>query len=309
MNDKDLSPAQDRLADALLAEHARLGRGDDEQLISAILAQTVQAPATGSASPSDDVVLPMQPLPQPAMRWTDFAKMAAVVAVCVGACVLGLQRFQTAQPTMVQEQRQEHVFQLVVADGDAQPAAPRIERKVLIVADRDAEAAGTDIHAEAGGAAISQLAIAEHGDLDMPIAQFERSLESLPAVADRETTFMLASDDTVETTDDKLIYSGNVVLTHAQFTLTADSLVIDQAAATPVLKALNAKVQHRDGGYRGSAETVSFVPSTGELSARGVTELVDSQQDVAVSPIDRVIFDGGEITIERAFTSPAPVTR
>lgn len=292
-NSPDLNPAQDRLADSLLAEHARLGTGRDEELVANVLLKTVAVESN---------VTRFSPAPKESVGLADWAKIAAAVVVIASLGALLLNQFSSGNNLVKKEQRQEETFHLVVDYIETTTGADvenKADRKVLVTAQP-----GTNrfLPVNPGIAPVATPAVSGDVDLAPPETTFAMSIDEFPEVS---SSFKLASNDTTST-GGKVIYSGEVVLDHDSFVLTADSLVMDRSAGeVPVLKALNATLSHRDGSYETEADAISFDPSNGELVARGVHRLISKGiEQTMVNRAAVVVFEGDDFFIEEGFARP-----
>lgn len=277
---------QDRITDALLSEHARLGRRRDEELVANILRNTVNAPVEISQ---------YTPAPKEIFKFRDWARVAAAVAVITVLGIVVLNQFDSGESTLSNGNRQEETFHLVVKYEEVvvgKEKAPA-NRKVLV-----SSHPGVNKFLPVASATNGSVAPFEMADVDLgpPEARFDGSITNLPEVG---SSFKLACNDSTST-GGKVIYSGEVVLDHDHFVLEADSLVIDRSAGpVPVLKALNGILTHREGTYQTEADAISFDPSTGELIARGVHRLFAGgiQQDI-VNQEAVIVFEENDFFIQ-----------
>jgi hypothetical protein len=295
---KDLPPAEDRLTDALLAEHARLGRDPDEELISNILLNTVDAPVEISQ------YVPSVP---PRFSMGEWAKVAAAVAAIVSIGAFALSRLGSGDRNPTVAERQEDTFHLVVnyvesPKGDE--AEPKIDRKLFVSA-RPGSTRFVPVAVGSSGK-VPSIEIAEN-ELSPPANQFGKSIEDFPDLPNVTSSFRLASNDTTETRD-KVIYSGDVVLSHSKFVLKADSLAIDKSGGSgdvPVLKALNATLTHRRGSYETVADAISYNPLSGEIVAKGVMRLCRKGiEQPLINRASTVVFGDEEFFIDDRFVRP-----
>lgn len=121
----DRGDPRDALVDALLREHARLGRTDDESLLAAVHARTVARPA-----PTRVVELPAlapAPRPKPRVPVREWLQIAAVVALSV--TLLGLFLSNREVP---RAERHAQTFQLVSRPLTAVAVPSDVTRSGLI---------------------------------------------------------------------------------------------------------------------------------------------------------------------------------
>ena len=183
--------SSDPLTEALLSEHARLGTANDEGLLATVRARTIEVPG------------PMEPVSvtKAHFGWADWAKVAAMVTIALGGLWLVLQ-MGTDKP-VVSGERPEHTLRLVVIP-QAKPGVPSVAREdrgqVKVPDSRGAEQ-------EAG----------------MSFENFE--LADLSLSTELLSEFSVSAKKISETRDEKfLVYEGDVLLKHPDFTLKADRL-------------------------------------------------------------------------------------
>ena len=293
---KDLSPSQDRLTDALLTEHARLGKEPDKELVTNILLNTVNAPVEFSQ---------YQRTARASLTRGEWTKVAAIVIgiVSIGAIALN---YGPGPKVAKETHRQEETFHLVVkyVESDREKVGSRpVVQKVLL--SEPGTARDLPVAVETFGGGINSIEIAET-DLSAPSHEFGHSLDQLPTVSSVRSTFTLAANVTTPASrSNSVIYSGNVILSHRDFILKADSLVMEKSSETPMLKALNATLEHRDGNYKTTADSITFDPSSEELVAQGVTRLTrrGADQNLA-NDAAIVVFEGDDFLIEERFARP-----
>ena len=300
-----LTDAQDRLTDALLAEHARLGKSADDELVSTILLNTVNAPTDISKFNSVPAPAPV-PSPQSAagFGWGDWAKVAAIVIAIVGTGLFFLNQ-NPSQPVATKPVRNQETFHLVVKyveNPDSATQPNRTPKKVLF-STTPGNPRALPIEIKQTGS-IESFHIAET-DLPAPSTQFDPSIKNLPDVTSVRSTFTLASNET-RAEGDKVFYKGEVQVSNSEFTLNADSLVLDKSGNdVPVLTARNATLSHKGGIYESVADLISFHPDSGKLIATGVRKLVNKgkPQEIDQSPVT-VVFDSDKAVIEKSKAAP-----
>jgi len=301
---KDLSPAEDRLMDALLSEHARLGQTSDEELVANILRQTIHA----------SVIVPMaSPLPlrtsrhvsRPFFGRSDWLKAAAMVAGIAFLGALLLKGIKTKEPgplaVFPSSKRQEQVFQLVIQETtDAkQQGVARTHATTAYLSTQAGEVVTAPFEIKASVLdsldSVDSLKLADSGQP----ALFGPSVTSHPKP---RPVFTLAANESSRNREE-MIYRGDVVLTHHDFILKADSIVVDKSGA--LLNASNASLTHRAGAYQTQAKAVTFSPASGELIARGVQKLMTEGKEKRIDKtVSSVIFDAGQVFFESGVASP-----
>lgn len=205
---------REALIDALIVEHARAGRGNDEAMLATIRSRTVDQPA-----PTRVVELvphESQPLPRRQVDPREWLKIAAIVTVSLS--ILGMVLFQSPAG-ITSPDRTEQTFQLVslplesvaVSVDEGHLAAKARLPEVARVSSTPGEISvpGLTPLASGGGALSGSVPLADSRDpvSDVLLAEFSISAEKL-----------------YELPSDRLVYEGRVILRHPEFTLEADRL-------------------------------------------------------------------------------------
>jgi hypothetical protein len=249
-SDSESHPAttpQDRLTDALLREHARLGSLDDEGLLATIRARTVARPSSVTDFPA--------PSQRPRTTTREWMQIAAIVALSL--TVLGL---FLSQRRVAQETRAGKMHQLVSHPKADVTATVRVEPDT----------------ADSPSLAKTHPGVVSPPDVRaLTLAEFSVSAES---------TFQLAPG--------RLIYEGDVVLHHPDFTLKADRLELTST----------------DGADNAPVETFVARGEGIEIekrSANGSIEIARASQATYDSDGGRLILAGGAtLSAGNSFVQP-----
>ncbi len=194
-----------RLTDALLREHARLGVADDEPLLDAIRARTVERPLATRIVQLPGVQLPSRRRTS-AREWMQMAAAVTATLLLVG---LFLSRQRVEQP-----QRNEQTFQLV-------------SRPITAVAvPTDSSGPRTKTPPPATSPSLVDLslppfadALPDSGDLAFVVPA---PIATDPASAELLAEFSVSAEKILRLAPDRLVYEGGVILRHPEFTLQAD---------------------------------------------------------------------------------------
>lgn len=202
----EFESSAERLADSLLSEHARLGSGNDEELIGNILAATV----------SKTAIIPARP--EFGMR--NWMVMGVSVAALVAVLLLVLSNFNFQDHS-----RSSDTFQFVVkmtgplpSDGIAE-TAPEAEPGHHITASPNY---GLEISPDYRVSTEVAAVKIKDGNF-LLVSQFDPSMSDLPSDQTQVTSVTISADKSIHK-GSEMKYSGKVVVTHNQFTLTADQL-------------------------------------------------------------------------------------
>ena len=278
-NRKILPPAEDELTGALLAEHARLGKKTDEELVQTILLNTVDAPVE---------LARFAPAPPPKFSRGEWLKVAAIVTIIASAAVFLLNRrpgsASAPPPQASQTGRQQETFHLVVkyvepTQTDRESGAKNSSKSRKRIAARPGARIDVPSEIAANQSGVIQSVKIAQSDFSPPPAEFGHSLEEFPeAVRAVRSSFTLAANETSTSENGGKIvtYRGDVLLRHDQFILEASSLTLNKSGEMPLLIARGVTLIHRDGRYRAESESVVFDPALGELVAHGLTRLVEN---------------------------------
>lgn len=283
--------ADDILTDALLSEHARLGgEGSDEALVNEILLNTVRAPIE-----VDFATVKNPPRPSHRMNFADWAKVAAIVLVIGFLGVLLLNQFNTdgSNLTSVEDDaRTEDVFHVVIKSA---PKADTVDQAPKTMAQRKIELSHTK---PVMGGNSYQIAITEIPALLPGEDNFEQSMVLVDNAPIELPSFTLAANDTVKTKD-KVIYSGEVLLTHQDFVIEADSVAMGTSTSEKgLIKALNANLVCANHAIETRAESISYDPVSGTLVARGIREFLKDGQSQNLFDASTLVLDSKKYTIQ-----------
>jgi len=294
-----LNPQSEALSDALLREHARLGSGDDEELISRILVQTVNKATTA----------PVTPAAAPRMAVRDWIQLGGVVAAVIAVLLISLSMFN------VRNGASSDTFHMTVkfveATKDIQVAAvdlPKPDQKSA----RPFQ--GQILPQVVNGETVSSVTI-EDQDFNL-ITHFEQSFKSPPAKATRiDSITIIAGENNRD--GDELVFEGNVIVTHHDFVLKAHSLrlqVTDQESGrVPSFTAEFAEISHLATNSKASAKNVFFDTATSSLVAQGVNSLTTSDGNIPDPALvgGQLVFQGENLKVipnkTEAYANPLPL--
>lgn len=301
-SDRDKLKGDERIVDSLLRDHARLGTGDDEELVQSILAATVELPRPHAVS-TTRFSSPEQG-PSFGKSWLRIAAMVAVTLTAL-VVIISLKPEKRAQAQSSSEGRDEVVFQVVVESNERRPAqSGRIDRKILI-SSRYPSNTRPAISSPSLSGRVPVVELSSVELISPDSVDFERSIENFPERSRIESTFLVAAN---ETTRDgrKVIYSGNVVLRDEHFTLNADSLVLDRSSSgeSQMFQALNPIIENLERGYRIEGETANYDPSRDEVVIKGIRSIDQDGTRVAIGRDTQAIVAGGVLFFENGATRP-----
>ncbi len=249
----EFESSADRLADSLLSEHARLGSGNDDELIGNILAKTVSKAAIIPARPEFG-----------ARNWMI---MGTSVAAVVAILLLALSNF-----SFQDHRRSSDTFQFVVkmtgplpSDG-IEKSSPEAERgHVIAVPPNYGLEVSPDYRVSTEVAAVK----IKDGNF-LLVSQFDPSMSELPSDQTQVTSVTISADESVHK-GNEMNYSGGVVVTHNQFTLTADqlSVMLDKKTGSLIARG-------RSELTLASGEIKEINPDEEELVLNGAAYLIRS---------------------------------
>ena len=209
----------ERLADSLLSEHARLGSGNDDDLIANIFARTISNPTVTPAPP----VFGMR----------NWLLMGTSVAALVTLLLLVLSNMQ-----LKDNARSSDTFQFVVkmtgplpTVNTASDTPTHKEGAPPVFAEPKAYQGQLNPVSEKPSI-VSSVKIKDRNFQLVP--QFDPSLNELPKHRTVVQSITISADESVHK-GTEMRYSGKVVVTHKQFTLTADSLEVQLDRETGIL--------------------------------------------------------------------------
>jgi|GEM_PF-5374207 len=202
------SPSES-LADSLIAVHARLGTGNDDELISKILDQTVSRSAVAQARPSFGI-----------HNWAILGtSVAAVVAILL--LVLSNTRLRD-------HSRSSDTFQFVVKMAAPVSLPDHESDRGTGVKNSPSHFSGETRRFEGrldpvarAGSEVSTIKL-NRRNYDL-VTGFNPSLDGTPTRETRIQSITISADESVHK-GTEVIYSGKVVVTHKDFILTADFL-------------------------------------------------------------------------------------
>jgi len=271
--------SSDPLTEALLSEHARLGTASDEGLLATVRARTIEVPG-----PMESVTVA-----RAHFGWADWSKVAAMVTIALGALWLVLQ--MGADKPVSNGERSEHTLRLVVIPQTA-PGIPSVTGE------------------NRGEVKVPKSA--EPQDAGMSFENF--NLADLSLSTELLSEFSVSAEKISEAQDDRLlVYEGDVLLKHPDFTLKADRLelaadVRDGERLVGGFVASGDEIEidrfSAAGGMEvAKAREVTYSPEGGALILRGGASLSSGAN--SVRPRSEagaiVLFQDGYQVIEAAF--------
>ncbi len=204
----EFESAAERLADSLLSEHARLGSGNDDELIGNILAATVSKTAITPSHPEFGV--------------RNWMIMGTSVAALVAVLLLVLSNFR-----LQDHRRSSDTFQFVVKMTGPLSSDQAVAQETGIRPGPQAAGSGRyDGKVKPVYQLDSTVAAIEIKDGNfLLISRFNPSVNEFPAHQSLVNAVTISADESVHK-GTEMSYSGKVVMTHNQFTLTADELEV-----------------------------------------------------------------------------------
>ena len=294
----DFDSTDDLVMDSLLAEHARLGTAKDEALVSNILANTINSPVEFEPS----VVTGKGRARLGAGEWSKLAAMVIGI-LGVGALILNSFKTELASDGVVGSDRKEDVFHVVVLSPEEKIKQNRVPAKRIVELNLADSQPVKTVNGSSYDLEITQLAGNTNLNLES-ISDFKQSIDISKLNQVRRPSFSVAAN-TTDKTKEKVIYSGQAVLTHDEFTIEADSIAMGtQSSEDGLVKAMNARISHKSSAYKAVADSISFDPVSGEVKATGVTELVAAGKTEVVDPTTTLLFNDSVVTELEVYASP-----
>jgi lipopolysaccharide export system protein LptA len=296
----DFSPgsADERWIDAALSEHARLGHGDDEELVFRILQETVHRPLR---SPSRTATV---------RHWRPFMVAAGSIAASVALALVLLPR---QAPTPDERRSDELRFVVRMASPEAPPSNGKTPVQPRIAATR--HTGPFELTAPAASVLPEAPALAS-GHFEW-VSGFAPSFSPQPrteAVGER----LRITADRGESTGSGMIYEGDVLVEHDAFRIEAATVRVsvpgeEETAEAPLL-AHRVRVVRPASGCVAEAETLRFDPASGRLVLTGVTRVESAKGQLdQFAPGDRLILSESGFSVETApverYASPLPRSR
>jgi len=293
-------PAAERLIDAALFEHARLGRDEcDDELVHRILRATVNRNNTGvrEATP-------------PPREWQMWLTGSAIAAALVTLLLLVLSTLK-----MDRSERQSDEFRFLVAvagNPESKEVSPDSPRPI-----REAEPYRVPLAlvASLAGGGIDPSGLTGNFEL---ITAPDSSLKLPPSDRGwvREENFRITADRS-HVSAGGLTYEGNVVIEHPLFHIEARSVTIyvpgdSKSANSQPLLAWQVKVTQKSPSRLAVADNLSFDPVSGKLTLTEV-ESFETPEGLLrqFARGDRLVLEGGRFTVESPplmkYASPNPV--
>jgi hypothetical protein len=296
----DFSPgsADERWIDAALSEHARLGHGDDEELVFRILQETVHRPARS------------RPGKGSVREWRPFVVAAGSIAASVAVALVVLSR-QSPAPS---ERRSDELrFVVRVTSPEARKADLRDTVQPRVAATRHT---GTLELTAPASTALPGAPVLASGHFEW-VSEFGPSFSPQPrteAVGER----LRITADRGESTGSGMVYEGDVLVEHDSFRIEAATVRLPVPGSGDVgeapLLAHRVRVVRPSSDCVAEAETLRFDPASGRLVLTGVTRVESERGELdQFAPGDRLVLSESGFTVETApverHASPLPRTR
>jgi hypothetical protein len=296
-NDPSPPATDERWIDAALLEHARLGCGDDEELVMRILSETVHRPAAARAA-------------KPSFGWRGAASLAAGVAAFLALALLVLSslpaRVGSGREGIEDELRFAIRLSPTTEDG-ARPASPTPPTVAVTARPVSSDA----ITAAAPGEIALSIARLEAGSAP----DFIPALAEPPRRGVRHESLRIRADRS-ESGPGGIVYSGEVVVEHAAFRFEADSVELPATAGeeAPTLLARGVRLEQSSPRRLVEAESLRFDPAASSFELAGVLRFECEKGTLArFAPGDRLHLGDGGFSIESApvevHASPMPASR
>lgn len=293
--------SDDRWIDAALCEHARLGRGDDEELVLRVLRETVHRPVYLQRSAATS------------LGWRTVASLGIGVAALAAIALLVLSSLPSKVGSVGGGIDEELRFSIRIEtprDGQAPPrppAPPRLVPESRSVAP-DAIAAGASESVGKPTVSVARL------DLVSP-SDFAAAPGTLPRKSIRHESVRIRADRS-ESGPGGLVYSGEVVVEHEAFRLFAETVRLSGSGdeSSPALVAIGVRLEQKNPPRLAVAESLRFDPASGTLELGGVSRFECEKGTLArFARGDRLRLEGDGFSIENApveiHASPLPPSR
>lgn len=203
----EFESAAERLADSMLSEHARLGSGNDDELIGNIFAKTI-------------LKSEVTPAARPAFGARNWMIMGSAVAAVIAVLLIALSNFRIDDSS-----RSSDTFQFVVTMANTEkPVAeatpePKLPPKISFATPKAYEGKLEPISQKP-----SEIDSVEIKDRNFElVSNFDPSLSKLRARPTKIRSIRITADESSHK-GSQMHYSGKVIVTHNQFTLTAEKL-------------------------------------------------------------------------------------
>ncbi len=292
--------ADERWIDAALSEHARLGKGDDEELVFRILQETVHR--------RDPARTPKTVLGDRRLFFIATGSIAASVA-------LALVMLSRQSPAPSERRSDELRFVIRVASPESTGAtAVNTPPRAAVTRHTGPLALTNPAPAPSAPAAAPTLATSAFEW----VTEFGPSFAPLPRAALRGERLRITADRS-ESTPSGLRYEGDVLVEHDSFRIEATRVNLPDAGTVSgddkaALLAYQVRVARPADDCFAEAAELRFEPATGELVLTGITRVRTDRGELArFSPGDRLVLSEGGFRIETApmerSASPLPHTR
>lgn len=302
-------PPAERLADALLAEQARLGTRDDEELVNRILTETVTRRAAVRATRHASA-----PARFTAREWTQLALSVAAV-LALAATVLSLFRFGQESGAETYHFR----VKLVEApDAETPEASPPADRPPARPGRAHEGRFSPEIPTVQPTFRVSSLTLQDQ-EFNL-LTHFERSLDGNALRPAREDAFSIAAAE-ASTEGTVARFRGGVTVTHSDFQLRADRVEVlygeEGDSRAPRLVAHGVELTHFPSASKAEARRAVFDTANGALTLDGMETLngrrEKAERQAPLTGGETVVFAGEEVRVlagdAQIHASPPPVTR
>jgi len=289
----------DPFVGAVLRERARLGVHErDEELVDRILTATV-ATATVERSPTSSVRPSSATIERSAARRSWIAATASAAAL-VALALLALESFTVDEPPrragnelhFVVRAPSETAATAAPAAGEAEERHPPFARArpydgTVSVASPHPEGASSPVMSERSFPLLTS---------------FDRSLDALPDRPPRHERFRIEADRT-ERVRGRLVYAGDVRVTHDRFSIEADEVTVpapdaDSDPGVPALVATGVTLIQETPSRTARAERLEFDPVAGAFLLTGVKRFDTAEGDLdGFEPETRLVITADSFAI------------
>ncbi|MEX2579643.1 MAG: LptA/OstA family protein [Verrucomicrobiales bacterium] len=271
VSDQDHSAAPgERFVDAALREHARNGGSDhDDELVHRILLETVNRPSRP---------IPARP---DSLDWKSVAIGSTAVAALVALTVVVLSNFS------FRSERASNEFHFVVRlvdtddvaaeNGEAGAAPPSVRPRRF----------EEPIDLVASTLELDTLESSAANDFQV-VTAFGPSVDPFRAREVRHDRFRITADR-VDEPENRMVYSGNVIVEHADFRIEADTVTVTRpdsrsgssgsASAARGWTATGVRIEQASRKRAASADRLEFDPASGAFRLTGLGSFTTEEGD------------------------------
>lgn len=275
MNDQTNSfgpdTAEDRWIDALLTEHARLGRdGEDEELVYRILANTVQSPTQPSSVRARAAA--------PQRRWAGVG-LGAAIAALVSLLLVALMTLPVGKKNAPNSEELRFVVRILES-----------EKSVAALPAKTIAGQPTTVPTVASVPVSRGIPALARIELYNPVHSAGDFAPSF-----RSEDFRIRADHQQQR-DADLVYEGKVLVEHKDFRIEADRVKL-RAPGTPAdssqlpLLAENVRVVQAGTDCVAEADQLQYDPANASLLLTGITRMSTARGELArFDPTERVVL-------------------